>query len=86
MSSSLQSINVRKLLINFIIELAIYGALLTLYYFLVLRYLSNPLDFLFEQRIVIYAIVSLILIVVQGVFLENVTHFLLNRIGLDRIK
>jgi len=86
LSSSLQSINVRKLLINFIIELAIYGALLTLYYFLVLRYLSNPLDFLFEQRIVIYAIVSLILIVVQGVFLENVTHFLLNRIGLDRIK
>lgn len=79
-----ESIDIKKFIINFTIELVIYGALVTLYYFLALRFLSSPLEFLFEEYIVLYGFVSLILIVIQGMFLENVTHFLLTRIGLER--
>jgi len=83
---SSKSIDIRKFLINFAIELVIYGVLVTLYYLLALRFLASPLKFLFEEYIVLYAIAALILIVAQGVLLENVTHFLLNRIGLDRFQ
>lgn len=86
MSGSFESIDIKKFIRNFLIELVIYGGLVTLYYLLALRFLASPLKLLFEEYIVVYAIVSLLLIVAQGVLLENVTHFLLNKIGLDRFE
>lgn len=86
MSEEKKVYNIRKMLINFGIEIVIYGVLLTAYYFLALRFLASPLNVLFQEYIVIYAFVSLILIVVQGVFLESLTHYLLNRIGLEKFE
>ena len=60
-----------KLLIrNFVIELVIYGGLVTVYYFLALRLLSSPLKILFQKYLPAYAIIALLLIVAQGVLLE----------------
>jgi hypothetical protein len=82
--SEVKPFDLRKFLLNFAIELIIYGTLVTLYYLLALRFLSSPLEILFEEYIIVYAIVSLILIVIQGMLLESFTHFLLNRIGIER--
>lgn len=84
MPGEVKPFDLRKFLLNFTIELIIYGTLVTLYYLLALRFLSSPLEILFEEYIIVYAIVSLILIVIQGMLLESFTHFLLNRIGIER--
>lgn len=74
----------KGLLLNFLIELIIYGGLVTIYYLLVLRYLSQPLELLYDRYLPLYAFTALILIVAQGVVLENITTFLLYRLGLGR--
>ena len=77
---------IRKLIINFIIELVIYGILVVAYFYLVLRYLRLFLTDLYHNNLVIYAIIGLILIVVQAVVLEAVTSFLLDRLRLERLE
>ncbi|MCJ7661307.1 MAG: hypothetical protein MUO67_19325 [Anaerolineales bacterium] len=77
---------IRKLIINFIIELVIYGILVVAYFYLVLRYLRLFLTDLYHDNLVIYAIIGLILIVVQAVVLEAVTSFLLDRLRLERLE
>ncbi len=76
----------RKLIINFIIELVIYGILVVAYFYLVLRYLRLFLTDLYHDNLVVYAIIGLILIVVQAVVLEAVTSFLLDRLRLERLE
>lgn len=76
----------RSLVRNFAIEVVIYGTLVVVYFFLVLRFLAVPLANLFEQNLVIYAFVALGLIVAQGALLEFVTSFLLDRLGLERLE
>ena len=76
----------RGLIRNFAIEVVIYGALVVVYFFLVLRFLAEPLANLFESNLVIYAFVALGLIVAQGALLEIVTSFLLTRLGLERLE
>lgn len=75
-----------RMLRNFAIEIVIYGALVILYYFLALRLLSSPLEYLFREYLPAYALVSLILITAQGVLLESLTSFLLKRLGLQRVE
>lgn len=75
----------KRLLLNFLIEIVIYGMLLTVYFLLVLRYLSQPLNQLFHLDPWVYAFASLLLIVVQSVALESVTSFLLDRLGLEKV-
>ena len=77
---------IRKLIINFIIELVIYGILVVAYFYLVLRYLRLFLTDLYHNNLVVYAIIGLILIVVQAVVLEAVTSFLLDRLRLERLE
>jgi len=77
---------IRKLIINFIIELVIYGILVVAYFYLVLRYLRLFLTDLYHNNLVIYAFIGLILIVVQAVVLEAVTSFLLDRLRLERLE
>ena len=77
---------IRKLIINFIIELVIYGILVVAYFYLVLRYLRLFLTELYHDNLVVYAIIGLILIVVQAVVLEAVTSFLLDRLRLERLE
>jgi len=77
---------IRKLIVNFIIELVIYGILVVAYFYLVLRYLRVFLTDLYHNNLIIYAILGLILIVVQAVVLEAVTTFLLDRLRLERLE
>jgi hypothetical protein len=78
--------NLKILIRNFVIELVIYGALVIGYFLIALRYLNNFLTNLFQSNLVAYAFLALLLIVAQGVFLDALTSFLLNRIKLDRLE
>ena len=74
------------LLRNFVIELIIYGTMVTAYSIVVLRLLGEPLSRLFDSNLGVYALVSLVLIVVQGVLLDAITSFLLDRLRLGRLE
>jgi uncharacterized membrane protein len=76
----------RTLVRNFAIEVLVYGVLVVAYFYLVLRFLGDPLEKLFAENLTVYAFVALALIVAQGVVLEFITSFLLSRLGLDRLE
>ena len=76
----------KHLLRNFILELLIYGVLLFVYFFTVLRFLDEPLYNLFNQNLWVYAGAALLLIVVQAVVLEWITSFLLSKLGLESME
>ena len=77
---------VRIVIRNFAIEMLVYAVLVIAYFVLVLRWLAEPLSQLFQNNLVVYAFVSLGLIVAQGVLLEFVTSEFLSRLGLDRLE
>ncbi len=77
--------NIRTLIRNLVLELIVYGILLVLYFFLVLQYLGDILARLFDNQILIYAVLGLSLIVAQGVLLEAITSFLIRLLRLDRL-
>ncbi len=74
------------LLRNFLIELIIYALLLIVYFWGALRFLGEPLNRIFHLNPLVYAIATLILIVVQGVLLEWITSFLITRLGLEKME
>jgi len=78
--------NARHLIRNFIIELIVYGILITIYFVLVLRNLSPWLTELYHENLTLYAVVALALIVSQSVVLEWITGFLVERLGLERLE
>lgn len=78
--------NPRRLVRNFVIELILYAILVVGYFLLVLQSLGEWISGLYESNLVIYAFIALVLIVVQGVFLEQVTTFLIERLGLERLE
>lgn len=86
MNKNDQGVHLRTLVRNFLIELAVYGLLVVGYFFLVLRLLAEPLQTLFGGDLNYYAIVALILMVVQAVALERVTSLLVDRLGLERLE
>lgn len=77
-------VNWKHLLRNFIIELVLYGILVVVYFFIVLRFLGDWLLNLFQEQPVLYGFLALILIVAQGVVLEAITSFLIERLNLGR--
>jgi hypothetical protein len=79
-------IDSRKIVRNFLIELIVYGALVVAYFILVLQSLGNWLTSLYYNNLTVYAVVALVLIVVQAVILEKVTTFLIERLGLERLE
>ena len=76
----------KRLVINLIIEFIIYGGLVTLYFLVILRYLNEPIKNLFDNNLPVYAIVSLILIGLQGVLLERLTFYVLDWVGMKRFE
>lgn len=76
----------RKLIRNFVIELVVYGILVVGYFLLVLQSLGGWLTALYETNLRVYAVVAVVLIVVQGVLLEKITTFLIERLGLERLE
>lgn len=73
----------KRLLVNFLMEVIIYGVLLLIYFLAVLRLLGEPLNRLFNLNPLVYALATLLLIVVQAVVLEQVTSFMLKLLKLD---
>ena len=68
---------VRQNLRAFALELVIYAALVTVYFFAVLHFFGDWLVQLETQHIRIYAVVAILLIIGQAVVLEAVTTGLL---------
>ena len=77
---------VRKLIRNFALELLVYAVLVVGYFFLVLRFLAEPLMNLFTNNLTLYAFVALGLIVAQAVLLDAVTSFIMGLLGLDQLE
>ena len=67
----------RKTLRAFALEIVIYAALVTGYFFAVLHFLGGWLVQLETQHIRVYAVVAILLIIGQAVVLEAVTTGLL---------
>jgi len=63
-----------------IAEALVYGALMIAYFFLVLRFLREPLLFLFHHNLPVYAVLALVLIAAQGILLAMFTSFLIQRL------
>jgi hypothetical protein len=83
---TMKSEDIRTLIRNFVIELIAYGALVLAYSWVVLRWLSEPLRELFHSNLLVYALLSLGLIVVQGAVLDVVTAFLLSLLPTERLE
>lgn len=75
-----------RILRNFFIELVVYGSLVVIYAAVVLKFLNQPLADLFEDNLTLYAVAALLLVVGQGVFLEEVTSFLMGRLRLTKFE
>ena len=71
---------------NIIIELILYAVLVIVYALTVIRFLVQPLANFYANDRTLYAVLALALIVGQGVFLEEVTSFLLDRLRLMRFE
>lgn len=70
----------------FLIELLVYAILVTVYFLLVLRFLEAPLRDLFWSNIQLYAVVALFLVVGQGVVLDILTTFLVDRLDMQEFE
>ncbi len=64
------------------IELGLYALLVVVYMFLILHFFTDLLVSLFKHDPVLYAAAALALIGFQGIFLESVTTFLIDRLEL----
>lgn len=71
---------------NFVIELIVYSILVVAYFVVALRLLGEWLARLFHSNLVTYALISLGLIVAQGMLLDLITSFLLDRLNLSRLE
>jgi hypothetical protein len=67
-----------------VVEAVVYGVLVTVYVISVLAFLMDPLAELYHRNRALYAAAALALIVGQGVFLEEVTSFLIDRLRVVR--
>jgi len=68
---------VRRTVRAFALEMVIYAALVTVYFFAVLHFLGSWLVQLETQHIRVYAVVAILLIIGQAIVLEAVTTGLL---------
>ncbi len=62
--------------LTFLLEVAIYALLVTGYFLVVIHFLSETLQHLYQANQITYAVVALTLICGQGVLLEIVTRTL----------
>ncbi len=72
----------KRTLLRVGLELGVYAALVVVYMFLILHFFGDELTALFKNDPVMYAALALGLMVFQGIFLESVTTFLIDRLDL----
>ena len=80
-----QKISDRSWVRKFMIEMVFDAVLLFVYFFLVLRYLDQPLVNLYENNLLQYAIVGIVVISAQAVLLDWVANFFIDLLGLHRL-
>jgi hypothetical protein len=83
---TMENEDVRAFIRDFIIELVVYGALVLAYSLIVLRWLAAPLHEVFQKDLLVYAALSLGLIVAQGAVLDVFTAFLLSLLPMERLE
>ncbi|MFN2134612.1 MAG: hypothetical protein ACK2UK_01575 [Candidatus Promineifilaceae bacterium] len=76
----------RRIIHSFAVEMLIYSIMVTVYLYLVITYLEAWLVSLYDNDLVVYAFVALFFIVAQSVFLDSLTTFIMDRLGLERLK
>jgi hypothetical protein len=76
------STETKRGLVRLALEILLYALLVVVYLFLVLRFLGPELVQLFKHNLALYAGLALGLMVFQGLFLESVTTFLIDRLEL----
>jgi hypothetical protein len=67
---------------SLMLELIIYGPLVTIYFFIVILFGKDLLLTIYAQNPVLYSVLTLLVILAQGVLLEALTSWLLRKIGL----
>jgi len=67
----------QKSLRPLLLEMVVYAALVTAYFFLVLHFLGPWIKEIYDSNKAVYAVVALLLIIGQGVVLEMLTTKLL---------
>ena len=72
----------RRTLVRVALEIGIYAVLVVVYIFIIFSLFERELIFLSQRDRVLYAALALGLMVVQGIILESVTTFLLDRLNL----
>jgi hypothetical protein len=75
--------NPRHFLRVFAVELIIYSALLVGFYYIVKRYLEQPLVSLFGRDLVIYGVVTLVLLFFQGGVFDWITSLIVRLLGIE---
>ena len=83
---AIRSAELSRIVRTVAVELVIYAVLVTVYAAIAFHYLGTPLAELFQSNLILYAITALVLIVAQGVLLEQLTSFLLDRLRLGRFE
>lgn len=76
--------DLKNLFKSFSIELPVYSVVVVIYFFLVLHFLGDRLYHMFLTARPWYALLSLLLIIAQGVVLESLTRTLLRVIRRNR--
>jgi uncharacterized membrane protein YcjF (UPF0283 family) len=74
----------KRQLLSFAREMAVYAILVSGYLFLVVHYLSGWFAELFRSDRRTYAAAALAAVVIQGLLLEKLTHVLLHLLKLDK--
>jgi hypothetical protein len=75
--------NPRQFLRVFVAELIIYGILLVVFYFVVVRYLGQPLAVMFRRNLTIYGVITLVLLLFQGSVLDWMTSLIVRLFGFE---
>lgn len=76
----------KKLIRIFGLQMVIYAVLVTIYLLIIFRYLRGWLLILFDENLLLYAIISLIFIILQAVLLDRLTTLLMKRLGLEYLE
>jgi nucleotide-binding universal stress UspA family protein len=76
----------RRMIGYVVAEVAVYGVLVVAYAAVAFRFLVDRLNDWFHHNPSLYAVLALLLIVGQGILLEELTSFLLDRLRLERFE
>ncbi len=81
-AAAIRTGQIRRAVARLGLEMGLYALLVVVYMFLILRFFGDELVKLFHSNPPFYAVLALALMVFQGIFLETVTTYLIERLRL----